>query len=97
MAQLPTGLRLMLAMGVGEVGAYWGHRACHRWPLLWRFHAVHHRAEELDWLVNTRAQPLDLVFTRLCALVPLYVLALALPAAQGVATVPLWFTVAGTC
>ena len=96
-AELPAGLRLVLAMAVGEVGAYWGHRACHRWPLLWRFHAVHHRAEKLDWLVNTRAHPVDLVFTRLCALVPLYVLGLAQPVAQGVDTVPLWFTVAGTC
>src|ERR1035438_7661357 len=31
-------------------------------------------AEEIDWLVNTRAHPVDMVFTRLCGLVPLYVL-----------------------
>ena len=27
---------------------YWWHRANHRWPLLWRFHEVHHLDEFLD-------------------------------------------------
>lgn len=27
---------------------YWWHRLNHRWPLLWRFHAVHHLDEFLD-------------------------------------------------
>src|SRR5207249_1584974 len=29
---------------------YWGHRLQHRVGFLWRFHAVHHSAEHLDWL-----------------------------------------------
>ena len=27
---------------------YWWHRANHEWPLLWRFHEVHHLGEFLD-------------------------------------------------
>jgi sterol desaturase/sphingolipid hydroxylase (fatty acid hydroxylase superfamily) len=27
---------------------YWWHRANHEWPLLWRFHQVHHRDRHLD-------------------------------------------------
>jgi sterol desaturase/sphingolipid hydroxylase (fatty acid hydroxylase superfamily) len=27
---------------------YWWHRANHEWPLLWRFHEVHHRDRHLD-------------------------------------------------
>ncbi len=57
--------------------AYWGHRALHASPFLWRFHAIHHSAEELDWLVNTRAHPFDMVFTRLSGLAPVYLLGLA--------------------
>jgi sterol desaturase/sphingolipid hydroxylase (fatty acid hydroxylase superfamily) len=77
----PMGLRLAAAAVVSDVGAYWGHRWSHEIPWLWRFHAVHHSAEELDWLVNSRAHPLDIVFTRLCGYVPMYVLGLAQPMA----------------
>jgi sterol desaturase/sphingolipid hydroxylase (fatty acid hydroxylase superfamily) len=62
---------------VNDLGAYWGHRALHASPLLWRFHAIHHSAEQLDWLVNTRAHPFDMVFTRLSGLAPVYLLGLA--------------------
>jgi sterol desaturase/sphingolipid hydroxylase (fatty acid hydroxylase superfamily) len=78
-ATIPLWVRLPLALVVGEIGFYWGHRWAHEVPLLWRFHAIHHSAEELDWLVNTRAHPLDIVFIRLCGLVPMYALGLAQP------------------
>ena len=73
----PLWLRLLLMVLVNDIGAYWGHRASHAFPLLWRFHAIHHSAEELDWLVNTRAHPFDMVFTRLSGLAPVYLLGLA--------------------
>lgn len=76
---LPFWARFALALLVAEVGTYWGHRWAHEVPLLWRFHAVHHSAEHMDWLVNGRAHPVDMVFVRLCGLVPLYALGLARP------------------
>lgn len=76
-ASLPTLVQFGLALVVAEFGAYWGHRWCHEVPLLWRFHAIHHSAEHMDWLVNTRAHPLDMVFVRICALVPLHIFGLA--------------------
>jgi sterol desaturase/sphingolipid hydroxylase (fatty acid hydroxylase superfamily) len=78
-ANLPIWLRAALAMVVGETGFYWGHRWTHEIPLLWRFHAIHHSATQLDFLVSSRAHPVDMVFTRLCGLIPLYVLGLAGP------------------
>lgn len=42
---------------------YWGHRLQHRVPFLWRFHAVHHSSEHLDWLAAHREHPLDSIYT----------------------------------
>ncbi len=78
-ANLPAGWRFAAALVVGEFGCYWGHRWMHEIPALWRIHAVHHSAEEIDWLVNTRAHPLDLVITRIAGFIPLYALGLAQP------------------
>jgi sterol desaturase/sphingolipid hydroxylase (fatty acid hydroxylase superfamily) len=85
---LPLGWRMALAMIVGEFGFYWGHRWSHEWPWLWRFHAVHHSAEHIHFLVNTRAHPVDVVFTRLCGLVLLYATGLASPIGDHPALVP---------
>ena len=76
-AAWPFWLKLFLILLVSDVGAYWGHRAMHSHRLLWRFHALHHSAEEMDWLVNTRAHPFDTVFVRFAALAPVYLLGLA--------------------
>jgi sterol desaturase/sphingolipid hydroxylase (fatty acid hydroxylase superfamily) len=41
-----TGLALDLLLL--DLWIYWWHRANHEWPLLWRFHEVHHLDEFLD-------------------------------------------------
>lgn len=95
-ADMPLWMRLAAAAIVGDFGSYWGHRWMHEVPVLWRFHAVHHSAEEMDWLVNTRAHPLDMVFTRLCGLIPIYVLGLAQPSGNTVDLVPVLYAIFGT-
>jgi sterol desaturase/sphingolipid hydroxylase (fatty acid hydroxylase superfamily) len=92
-ASLSVAQRLMLALLVGDLGAYWGHRWSHQQPFLWKFHSVHHSAPQLDWLVNSRAHPIDMVFTRLCGLVPLYVLGLAQPTATTADLTPLIYSI----
>ncbi len=76
-ASLPLWLKVILMLLVNDLGSYWYHRASHFYPVLWRFHAIHHSAEHVDWLVNTRAHPIDMIFTRLAGLVPVYLLGLA--------------------
>jgi sterol desaturase/sphingolipid hydroxylase (fatty acid hydroxylase superfamily) len=95
-AALPVRVRFVLAIIVGEFGAYWGHRWSHEIPWLWRFHAIHHSSEQIDWLVNTRAHPLDMFFGRFTGLVPIYFLGLAQPTAQSVDIVPILYSVVGT-
>jgi sterol desaturase/sphingolipid hydroxylase (fatty acid hydroxylase superfamily) len=87
-AALPLWARFSAAMVVGEIGFYWGHRWCHEIPFLWRFHAVHHSARHISFLVNTRAHPVDMVFTRLCGMVLLYATGLASPVGPHPALIP---------
>ena len=96
MTTLPSSLRLGLALLAGEVGFYWGHRAMHAVPMLWRFHAIHHAAEEMDFLVNTRAHPVDLFLSRLAGLVPIYALGLAQPMGDQVDLVPVLAALIGS-
>ena len=56
------------------------HRLFHRVPLLWRFHAIHHSSQELDWLASSRLHLVDIIVTRGVAFVPLYLMGFA-PAA----------------
>jgi sterol desaturase/sphingolipid hydroxylase (fatty acid hydroxylase superfamily) len=95
LAELPFWLRLVLALLVAEVGAYWGHRASHAVPFLWRFHRVHHSAEHVDWLTNTNAHPLDLVFVRLCGLAAVYAVGLGQASAGAPDLVPVLVTIFG--
>lgn len=53
---------------------YWAHRLQHRVNFLWRFHAVHHSAEHLDWLAAYREHPMDSLYTMLVVNLPLYIL-----------------------
>jgi sterol desaturase/sphingolipid hydroxylase (fatty acid hydroxylase superfamily) len=94
-ASLPLWARIAAGLAVTELGGYWGHRWSHETPILWRFHVVHHAAEHVDWLISSRAHPVDFVFTRICALVPLYVLGLVQPTPQG-AGFAAWLIVFGT-
>ncbi len=48
----PVAAQVALGLLVAELGLYWAHRLAHQWPLLWRFHAVHHSAPRL-WFFNT--------------------------------------------
>lgn len=91
---LPMWITLPAALIIGDVGSYWGHRLTHEIPLLWRFHAVHHSPEQMDFLVNGRAHPVDIVWVRLWALGPVYLLGLEMGQHGGI--VPMVVVLFGT-
>ena len=78
----PLWAQTLVAIAVGDLGIYAIHRLQHAVPWLWRFHAVHHSAEEMDWLVAFRFHPFDLFLSRVASLAPLVALDLT-PAAIG--------------
>ncbi|NDH62307.1 MAG: sterol desaturase family protein [Alphaproteobacteria bacterium] len=68
---LPFFAQLILALLVTDIVQYWTHRAFHEIPLLWRFHAVHHSIEQMDWMAGFRMHLFELIPTRalfLCVL-----------------------------
>lgn len=87
-AQSPLWIKLPLGLLIGEVGAYWAHRWTHQIPFLWQFHEVHHQPGHMDFLVNTRAHPIDMIFVRLCTLAPLYALGFGGPGPEAGTTTP---------
>jgi sterol desaturase/sphingolipid hydroxylase (fatty acid hydroxylase superfamily) len=70
----PLWAQAILALVLGDLGVYASHRLSHTVPWLWRFHAVHHSAEEMDWLVGFRFHPIDLLLLRVASLGPLVAL-----------------------
>ncbi len=45
---VPGPVRLILAFLLMDYTFYWWHRVAHEWPVLWRFHNVHHFDPDLD-------------------------------------------------
>lgn len=74
---VPSALQFLLLIAVADLTQYWVHRAFHAVPLLWRFHAVHHSAEQMDWLAGSRLHLVDVAVTRGLTYVPIYVLGFA--------------------
>ncbi|PXV58678.1 Sterol desaturase/sphingolipid hydroxylase, fatty acid hydroxylase superfamily [Dyella jiangningensis] len=71
---IPFVPQLLLCILVADLAQYWTHRAYHEVPFLWRFHAVHHSVKTMDWLAGSRQHMLELIFTRVAVLAPLYIL-----------------------
>ncbi len=71
---LPYWVQIPLAIVLSDLGFYWTHRMFHAVPWLWRFHAIHHSIEELDWLAAARVHPVDQILTKGASLVPVFAL-----------------------
>ncbi len=69
-AAWPFWVQMLAALLIADFFSYWKHRAFHS-ALLWPIHAVHHSADEIDWLTNERDHPLQLLATYLAVILPL--------------------------
>ncbi len=55
----PILLQLVLLLVMMEFSQTSFHWATHRFPILWRIHAVHHSSPKLYWLASIRFHPLE--------------------------------------
>jgi sterol desaturase/sphingolipid hydroxylase (fatty acid hydroxylase superfamily) len=70
----PVWVQLPEIMFFTDVVQYFVHRAFHRVPWLWKFHAVHHSARSMDWMAGARMHFLEILVLRGFTVIPMYVL-----------------------
>jgi sterol desaturase/sphingolipid hydroxylase (fatty acid hydroxylase superfamily) len=76
----PVWLQVIELMVAADLVQYGVHRAFHRVPALWRFHAIHHSIREMDWLAGSRLHLVDVVVTRALVVLPAFALGFSEPA-----------------
>lgn len=73
-AQQPLILQVLEIMLLTDFVQYWFHRAFHMVPFLWKFHAVHHSAQKMDWLAGSRMHIVEIIGLRGMTVIPMFVL-----------------------
>ena len=68
----PFWIQVLEIIVLSDLGFYLAHRAFHMIPCLWKFHAVHHSIEELDWLAGARVHPIDQIMTKAAGFLPVF-------------------------
>ena len=79
---LPWIVQFAVIMVLTDLAQYWLHRAFHRVPALWRFHAVHHSAKSMDWIAGARMHFLEIIILRGVTATPMLVIGFAESAIQ---------------
>ena len=59
LSRLPLWFQGVLFLVLSDFMNYWLHRVFHGGPF-WKYHAVHHSSEELDWISAARFHPVNL-------------------------------------
>jgi sterol desaturase/sphingolipid hydroxylase (fatty acid hydroxylase superfamily) len=86
----PLWLQAIEVVAIADTGFYLAHRAFHAIPFLWRFHAVHHSIEEMDWLAAHRVHPVDQILTKAGSYLPVLALGFSDAAVAIIAVIYFW-------
>lgn len=73
-ASQPYIVQFIELMLLADVMQYGFHRLFHSVPFLWRFHAVHHSAQAMDWMAGSRMHLFEILALRGVTIIPLYAL-----------------------
>ncbi|WP_316205540.1 sterol desaturase family protein [Bradyrhizobium sp. SZCCHNS3004] len=66
LAQLPLWLQALLFLVLSDFLLYWSHRVFHGGEF-WKYHAVHHSSEDLEWISAARFHPVNLILGTIAA------------------------------
>jgi sterol desaturase/sphingolipid hydroxylase (fatty acid hydroxylase superfamily) len=77
---LPVWVQIVAIIVVHDLGYYISHRMLHSVPALWRFHVVHHSIEEMDWLASHRVHPVEMIFSNMLSMLPIFFMGFSLEA-----------------
>jgi sterol desaturase/sphingolipid hydroxylase (fatty acid hydroxylase superfamily) len=91
-AGVPLWLQAIAILLISDAAGYWMHRGFHG-RRLWRFHAVHHSSQDLDWLAAVRVHPLNDVTMRLATTIPVLALGFSPLAVAGIVPVLTLFAI----
>jgi sterol desaturase/sphingolipid hydroxylase (fatty acid hydroxylase superfamily) len=73
-AAQPVWLQFFEILFVADLFSYWVHRAFHKIPALWKFHAIHHSSLHMDWLAGSRSHLVDTIVNRFFGFLPIFIL-----------------------
>jgi sterol desaturase/sphingolipid hydroxylase (fatty acid hydroxylase superfamily) len=59
LSELPLWVQVIIFVFASDFLLYWIHRGFHR-PAMWKYHAVHHSSEELEWISAARFHPVNI-------------------------------------
>ena len=59
LAELPLAVQAAIFLVGSDIMNYWIHRGFHG-RAMWRYHAVHHSSEDLDWVSAARFHPVNI-------------------------------------
>jgi len=59
LSELPLWGQIIVFLIASDFLLYWIHRGFHR-PAMWKYHAVHHSSEELEWISAARFHPVNI-------------------------------------
>jgi sterol desaturase/sphingolipid hydroxylase (fatty acid hydroxylase superfamily) len=59
LASLPLAVQMIIFLVGEDLIMYWSHRIFHG-HTMWKYHAVHHSTEELEWISAARFHPVNL-------------------------------------
>ena len=79
---LPFFVQVVIIMLATDFVQYCVHRAFHTFPVLWRFHAIHHSTKKMDWLAGARMHFMEIAILRGLTAVPMFTLGFAPEAIQ---------------
>ena len=60
LSTLPLAVQAILSLVLSDFMMYWLHRMFHG-DGFWKYHAIHHSSEDLDWISAARFHPVNLV------------------------------------